>query len=50
MVLEGNCLYVIWKKYLSHGASLMTRLENGLERKKTVYFSPQEDVEVLQRD
>ena len=47
MVLEVR-FYVILKSSYSREETLITRLENGLERKKIAYFLLLEEVGILQ--
>ena len=49
IVVKGRLLYVIRKILVIQEATVMTRLENGLERSNRVYFLLWEDVGVLQK-
>ena len=48
MFLKGRFLYIIWKVLVLQKATLIITLQNGLGKKKVVYFSLWEDVGFLQ--
>ena len=50
IILKDRFFVCNLKNTCHTGETLMTRLGNGLERKKMVHFSLWEDVEVLQRE